>query len=458
MVDWLRGMASAATRANARRTLWLALPLIAGNLSGVGMNFVDTVMAGRLGAVALGAVAIGGAVWSAVFLFVLGTLLSIQPEVSRLNGAGRNAAVGSLARQGLWLGLGLAALMFVLLRSAGPLLVSIGIDAEVRPVALAYLDAISWGAPALCGVLALRFFSEGTERTRPTMYIGAFGVLVNIPLDYALVFGKLGLPQMGAVGCGWATTLVFWLQLTALVAWLKWRPEYRAYRPFAHFEWPDRRRLAELLRIGLPIGGMIFIEGSMFVGAALLIGSLGATAIAGHQVAINFAALAFMVPLGLAGAITVRVGNALGRGEPLAARSVGQVGIALTVITQTVSALLMLLAPRWIASWYTSDPAVIEVAAMLLRLGAVFQLSDGIQAAAAGALRGYQETRIPMLLTMLAYWGIGMPVGWLLTFAVGLGAPGMWFGMIGGLTAAAITLTARFHRISRRAQAPAVAS
>jgi len=450
MVNRLRGIARAEIRSHARRTLWLALPLIAGNVSGVGMNFVDTVMAGRLGAVALGAVAIGGAVWSAVFLFVLGTLLSIQPQVSRLNGAGRSAAAGALARQGLWLGLALAALMFVLLRSAGPLLAWIGVDAEVRPVAIAYLEAISWGAPALCGVLALRFFSEGTERTRPTMYVGAFGVLVNIPLDYALVFGKFGLPQLGAVGCGWATTLVFWLQLTVLVAWLKWRPEYRAYRPFAQFEWPDRHRLAELLRVGLPIGGMIFIEGSMFVGAALLIGSLGATTIAGHQVAINFAALAFMVPLGVAGAITVRVGNALGRGQPLAARSVGRIGIALTVITQTVSALLMLLAPRWIASWYTSDPAVIEVAVTLLRLGAVFQLSDGIQAAAAGALRGYQETRIPMLLTMVAYWGVGMPCGWLLTFTLGLGAPGMWFGMIGGLTTAAVMLTARFHRISHR--------
>jgi MATE family multidrug resistance protein len=240
---------------------------------------------------------------------------------------------------------------------------------------------------------------------------------------------------------------VFWLQLLIMAVWIAARPEYRRYHLFMRFERPRWHRLAELLRIGLPIGTMVFVEGSLFVGAALLIGSLGAVPIASHQIAINFSALCYMVPLGLSGAMTVRVGNALGRGLPREALRASQAGLLMVLVTQSITAALMVFAPAWIIAWYTDDAAIAALAVSLLHLAAVFQFPDGLQAAAAGALRGYKDTRVPMVYTVIAYWLFGMPVGWWLTFRAGWGAPGMWVGMIAGLGSAACLLGLRLWRI-----------
>lgn len=433
---------------HVRRTTRLALPLIAGNIAGMGMNFVDTVMAGRLGAVSLGAISIGGAVLSAVFLFVMGVLMSITPSVAQLDGAGYRLRSGRVTRQGLWLALGMTVLMWTTLRSASGLLQVMNVDAQLVPVALDYLRAVSWGAPGICLLLVLRYFSEGCGYTAPTMYLGVLGIAFNVPLNYILIYGKLGFPAMGAVGCGWATALVFLLQMLIMAVWIAVRPEYRRYHLFARFEWPNWYRLRELLIIGLPIGTMIFVEGSLFVGAALLIGSLGAVPIAAHQIAINFSALCYMIPLGLAGAMTVRVGNALGRGMSLEAMRASRAGMLMTLATQSVTASLMLLAPAWIISWYTNDQTIAALAVSLLGLAAIFQFPDGLQAAAAGALRGYKDTRWPMIYTVIAYWLFGMPVGWWLTFRGDWGAAGMWAGMIAGLGVAAVLLGFRLWRIS----------
>lgn len=433
---------------HVRRTTRLALPLIAGNIAGMGMNFVDTVMAGRLGAVSLGAISIGGAVLSAVFLFVMGVLMSITPSVAQLDGAGYRLRSGRVTRQGLWLALAMTVLMWTTLRSASGLLQVMNVDAQLVPVALDYLRAVSWGAPGICLLLVLRYFSEGCGYTAPTMYLGVLGIVFNVPLNYILIYGKLGFPALGAVGCGWATALVFLLQMLIMAVWIALRPEYRRYHLFARFEWPNWYRLRELLIIGLPIGTMIFVEGSLFVGAALLIGSLGAVPIAAHQIAINFSALCYMIPLGLAGAMTVRVGNALGRGMALEAMRASRAGMLMTLATQSVTASLMLLAPAWIISWYTNDQTIAALAVSLLGLAAIFQFPDGLQAAAAGALRGYKDTRWPMIYTVIAYWLFGMPVGWWLTFRGDWGAAGMWAGMIAGLGVAAVLLGFRLWRIS----------
>ncbi len=433
-----------------KRTVLLASPIIIGNMANMGMNFIDTVMAGRLGAVSLGAIAIGGAVWSAVFLFVIGVMMAVPPAVSHLDGAEQKQRAGAVTRQGCWLGLLLGLLIWFCVRNCAPLLAVIGVDAEVTPIALQYLSALSWGGLGIGLLLALRFFSEGVGKTGPTMWIGFMGVLMNVPANYIFMYGKLGLPAMGAVGCGWSTSLIYWTQFIALLIWVAWRKGYRPYAVLARFDWPNWLELKELLRVGLPVGGMIFVEGSLFVGAALLIGSLGHIPIAAHQIAINFSALCFMVPLGLGGAITVRVGNALGRQDPIAARLAGQVGIGLTLGTQSVAAALMLFAPAWVVGWYTTDTEVIPLAISLLMIAAIFQFPDGIQAAAGGALRGYKDTRIPMVYTVIAYWIVGMPLGWWLTFRMEWGAAGMWTGMIAGLTVAAWLLGVRFWRTSRR--------
>ncbi|MEX2498718.1 MAG: MATE family efflux transporter [Wenzhouxiangellaceae bacterium] len=432
-----------------RRTLLLAGPLIIGQLTSFGMNFVDTVMAGRLGRVDLGAIAIGSSVWAAGLLFVLGVLMSVSPAVSQLDGAGRRMQAGEMTRQALWIALAISVLLVLVARNAGWVMAALEVEPSVAALALGYLKAMSWGAPALTLMLVLRFFSEGTGHTRPTMYIGVLGIIFNVPLNYILMFGKLGFEPMGAVGCGWATALVFWLQFIAMALYIRFRSQYASFELYREISRPNLREIRGLLRVGLPIGVTIFFEGSLFVSAALLIGTLGALPIAAHQVAINFASMAFMVPLGMAGAITVRVGNAIGRGDPHGARIAGLVGVGLAAVFAMVSAAVMFLLPEWIARMYTSEREVIELASGLLVLAAIFQLSDGLQVASAGALRGYKDTRRPMIYSVLSYWAIGLSVGYWLTFAREWGAAGMWVGMIAGLSVAALLLGGRFLRLSR---------
>lgn len=436
-------------RHEVSRTLVLAGPLIIGQLTSYGMTLVDTVMAGRIGTVDLGAIAIGSSIWAAGFLFILGVLLAVSATVSQLEGAGRRRQAGEFTRQALWLSLALGVLLYLAVRSSGWIMAMIEVEPAVAELSMAYLRAISWGAPALCAMMVLRFFSEGAGYTRPTMYVGFLGIACNIPLNYVLMFGKLGVPAMGAVGAGWATFIVFWLQLIVLALWIGRRPRYRPFALYARFSWPNLREISALLKLGLPIGVMVFLEGGMFVGAALLIGTLGAVPIAAHQVAMNYSGLMFMVPVGLAGAITIRVGNAIGRGDPGGARRAGWVGMMLAVGFGACSATIMLLFPEAIVALYTREPEVATLAASLLFFAAVFQLTDCLQASAAGALRGLKDTRIPMLYSILAYWMIGLTAGWWLTFRMDWGPAGMWVGIIVGLSVAAVLLGWRFANLTR---------
>lgn len=432
-----------------KRTLWLAGPLIVGQLTNFGMNFVDTVMAGRLGTVDLGAIAVGSSIWAAGFLFVLGLLLAVSAAVSRLDGAGERDRVGEFVRQALWLGLVLGVGLWAFARSGEWVMTRMDVTPQVATLAMDYLRAISWGAPALVGMLVLRFFSEGTGKTGPTMYVGMLGIACNIPLNAVLMFGLMGFPKLGAVGAGWATAIVFWLQFLAFLGWVTHRPHYKKYQVWACFSPPDRREISALVKLGLPIGIMVFLEGGMFVGSALLIGTLGALPVAAHQVAMNYAGLVFMVPVGLAGAITVRVGNALGRGEPVAAQRAGRIGIALALTFAMVSAAVIIAIPEAIVALYTSEPDVTELAVSLLFFAALFQIADGLQVAAAGSLRGYKDTRRPMVYSVIAYWAVGMSLGAYLTFSQGLGPKGMWMGIIAGLTVASVLLGGRFIRVSK---------
>ena len=292
--------------AEIHRTLQLAAPVMIGLIASFGMNFVDTVMAGRLPEkdIALAALAIGGAVWSAMLMFTIGTLMALQPTVAQLDGEGRKSAAGAVARQALWIAVVLAVPFAILMANTGPMLVALAIDSAIIPTAEQYLGALSWGAPAICLVLLMRFFSEGTGHTRPTMYIGLLGVALNVPFNWILMFGKLGMPALGARGCGYATSVILWLQVLLLLSYLRYHRHFRGFELFARWDWPKRKEITELLRIGLPIAVTIFVEGSLFVAEALLIGRLGPVPTAGHLVAINFSALVFMIPLGLASAVT----------------------------------------------------------------------------------------------------------------------------------------------------------
>lgn len=436
-----------------RRTLQLAAPVMIGLVAGFGMNFVDTVMAGRLPEkeVALAALATGGALWSAGLMVVIGLLMAVQPSVAQLDGAGRQRDAAAVTRQGLWLALGLALPFFLLVYHGAAILRWLDVDPAIVPVADGYLKALAFGAPLMCAVMLQRFFSEGTGHTRPTMYIGVAGVLLNIPFNWVLMYGHLGFPALGATGCGVATSLVISLQALGFFLYLRRHRHYRPYGLFERWDWADLAELRSLLVIGLPIAGTLFVEGSLFMAASLLIGRLGPTPTASHLIAINFSALVFMIPLGLGSAVTTRVGNALGRQDPEGARHAGLVGGAIVLGTQTLSAALMLTFPMAIVAIYTNDATIAALAVSLLGLAAIFQLPDGIQICMAGILRGYKDTFVPMLVNILSYWIVGLSLGYWLTFGRGLGPAGMWWGMIAGLSVGAVLLTVRFLWRSREA-------
>ncbi len=438
--------------AEIRRTLHLATPVIIGQLAVFSMSFVDTVMSGRLPNkdIALAGLGIGGAVWSALLMFTLGLLVAVQPSVAQLDGAGRKEDAGAYTRQVFWIAAALAIPYWALCYNAEPFLYWFKIDPAIVPVAGGYLRALSWGAPGICLTFLLRYFSEGTGYTRPTMIYGVAGALLNIPLNYVLMFGKLGFPALGTVGCGIASTVVIWLSVLMLLLYILKHQHFKPYALFSRFDAPDWRQISEHLRVGFPIAVSIFVEGSLFVGAALLIGRLGPVPAASHLVAINFSALVFMIPVGLSSAISIRVGNAIGRADPESARYAGLIGIAIVLGFQTISASVMLLLPELVVSMYTNDPGVAHLAVSLLFYAAIFQYSDGIQICAAGALRGYKDTLAPMIYTIISFWFIGMTLGYYLTFNAGWGPAGMWVGMIAGLSTAAILMLARFLRSSRR--------
>jgi MATE family multidrug resistance protein len=429
--------------------LALGGPLIVHNLAMEGMQFTDVLMSGRLSAKALAAVAVGGSLWMPVFLFVMGVLMALNPIVAQLYGAGRNKAIGRYAGQAFWLSQALAWSCLLLLRHAAPFLHALGIEPEIVPIAAGYLKAIAWGLPGAALYHVLRFITEGIGHTRPMLFIALAGLAVNIAADYAFIYGAWGLPRLGAVGCGFATALVLWLMSAGLLVYMLGRARYRKFALFSAFKPPIRALQWELIGLGGPIAIAMVMEVGLFAAVSLIMGGLGTDIVAAHQIAANFAAMMFMVPLGLSNAISVREGQALGRDAPGDARMVGLVGIGLCIGFMAVSAIFMRLAPGLIAGWYTDNPQVRHIAVQLLGMAAIFQLSDGFQVSGAGALRGFKDTRTPMLMTVFAYWLVGFPLAYLLGVHWQLGPRLVWAGLIAGLTMAALLLNLRFLKISR---------
>ncbi|MBX3713978.1 MAG: MATE family efflux transporter [Lysobacter sp.] len=443
-------------RDELRTSARLAAPLIAGHVSSGLIGFVDAVIAGHHGTATLAAVSIGTALFWLPLLVPMGTLIALPASVSQLDGAGRRGEIAPLFRQAMWLALGLGIVMFAFLSAIPLALETMGIAPEIRPGATAFVHGIRWGVPALALYLCMRYLCDGLHHTVPTMVIGFGGLVLLVPLGYAMAFGVGGLlPEMGAGGLGIASGLVMWAQVLAMATYLLRTRRFHDLHLFGHLDPPRRAPILDLLKTGLPIGLTWLMEGGLFVATALVIGRLGEVPAAAHQIAINVSSLCFMVPMALAEATTVRVGHAVGRGDRDGLRRAAFAGYALVVMTQLTTGSSLFLANDAIAGLYTADAAVAALAATLLLMAATFQFPDGIQVLSIGALRGLKDTRTPMLVAALAYWGIGMPLGAVLGLGVGaltpaMGPRGMWIGLIAGLTVAAILLSARFVRLSRR--------
>jgi MATE family multidrug resistance protein len=321
-----------------------------------------------------------------------------------------------------------------------------------------FLHIISLGMPAFACYRALYGYTTSINQTKPIMVIALLGLAYNVVLNWILVFGKFGMPQMGALGCAVSTASGVWLMLAAIVLWIKYSSAYRLTYPFTRWEGPNWPEIGAMLRLGLPIGVTHFAEVSAFGVVSLLVARFGVVQVSAHQIALNFVSLVFMVPLSFGIGALTRVGQAMGEGNPVRARFVAWVGTGMCIAFGLVSAIFIALFRWQIAAMYTSDAAVQATCAMLLLFAALFQLSDSTQVAAASSMRGYQVTRSPMVIQMIAFWGVALPVGWILGLApewfpwspaLPMQATGFWIGLVLGLTVAAVLLAWSLNNLSK---------
>lgn len=430
-----------------KRILLMALPIVIAQFAQTANGFVDTVMAGRVSPDDLAAVAVGSAIWVPVFLFLVGVMQGLTPFVAQFRGQSDHSAIGAVVQQGLWLAIPLGLLGLITLRSMQPVLILMEVDAAIQPMILGYLDGLSWGFPAITLFLALRALTEGMSFTKPVMIVSLIGLAVNIPVNYVLIYGKLGVPAMGGVGCGWATFIVMWLMLILMALYCIGFDREQGTGLLQRFIGPRLDEIGAVLKVGLPIGLSIFIEVSLFCVIALFIAGIGAQVVASHQIALNAASMTFMIPLSLSLALTVRVGTNLGRNDVPGVHQSISSGLAIILVIALFNSSMMAFFRTQIAAIYTDDLLVIELASGLLLFAALFQISDCLQVSANGVLRGMKDTTWPMLITVLAYWGLGLPIGYSLGLTdwivPAMGAKGFWIGLLAGLTAAAIMLCGR---------------
>jgi MATE family multidrug resistance protein len=422
--------------------LRLAAPLVAAELGWMAMGIVDTVCAGHVSPSAIGAVGLGSMAFYTVGIFAAGLLLGLDTLVSQAYGAGDLDDCRHSLINGIWLSIFLVAPVMLALEAAIPLLATFGVDPQVMRDTRPYMHVLNMSALPLLLFFAFRRYLQSVNIVRPIMIALVTANLVNLAGNLILVFGRFGAPQLGATGAAYATLLSrIYMAITLAVVILKHDPG------IMHVSWkPDFTRVRRLVKLGFPAAMQIGLETGVFATVTVLIGKIGATALAGHQIALATVSTTFMIPLGISSAASVRVGHAIGRGDPEGAARSGWTGLALGGIVMSIAAVMLLTIPQQIARLFTPDAATIAAGVSLLRVAAFFQLFDGLQVVATGALRGTGDTRTPMLCHFTGYWVIGLPVGWVLSFHYGLGAAGLWMGLSGGLILIGIVLVWFWYR------------
>ena len=445
--------------------MWhLAWPVLVGQLATVGMSAADVAMTGHASADDLAAVALASSVWSIVLVTIMGVMMAVNAVVAHEVGAGAAENIPHIVRQALWQALGIGLMACAVLALSTQVFDHLGMTALVRDKATQFVIIISIGLPPFAAYRVLYGYSASLNQTKPAMVIALLALLLNILMNWLLIFGYGGLPKLGALGCAWSTGSIMWLMLAAMVWWIRRAPVYRTSMPLDRWEKPCWPEIVRLLKIGIPIGITYCAEISAFAIVGLLVARFGVISIAAHQIALNFISLVFMVPLSVGIGLVTRVGMAVGEGALVRARFVAWVGVGISLAFGALSATLIILFRHEIAAAYTTDPAVQALTARLLWLAALFQLSDSTQVAAASAIRGYKVTRPPMVIHLLAFWGCAMPLGYVLGLGLlpesvaqripglttqPLATLGFWIGLVVGLTVAAILLVWYLQRLSQ---------
>lgn len=427
----------------------IALPITLAQLGGIAMTTLDTVMVGALGAEALAALGLASSLHVALLVVTTGTLFGMAPMVSQAFGTGDRLTAQHVLVHGFWIALALSIPVVGVNLIGEPIAVALGQESETAGAAGDYMAALAWGVPPMLLFVALRQYLEGMSLTKPAMVITLGGLVVNFFANLAFIYGIEGLiPSMGAVGAGWATSLVRWVMFIVLVAWVTRQPALAPARRVVRSFRPELAR--RIVQIGFPTGIQLGLETGFFAFTAVMMGWLGGAELGTHQVAINLASTTFMVALGFSIAGSIRVGQQIGAGNVVETQRSVLVTYGFAIASMAVFALLFLTIPASLIGLYTSDPAVIELGVSLLFVAAIFQVFDGAQVAGFSVLRGAADTRVPMLIAGAAYWLVGAPAAYLLGFRTSLGPLGVWSGMVVGLVTAAVLLGLRVRQIHWR--------
>ncbi|MAL98449.1 MAG: MATE family efflux transporter [Alteromonadaceae bacterium] len=440
----------ARTLAEWKTLAQLGAPILVAQLAQMANGVIDTIMAGHASAEDLAAVGIGSSLWMPVFLFFAATLSALQPIISGHRGARKAERIMPVTWQGIYIATGSSVLMILLLLNVQPVFALFELDPQTAHISDGYLTAFVWGVPAMLLMAALRGLTDGLGHTRVIMAFSLLGTIINLPLNYIFIYGKLGLPAMGGIGCGWATAISNLVAAVILLLYLNRSHTYRPFHLISHWVPPSLREIADVLLLGAPIGFTVFVEVSMFSVIALFLAPLGPVVVAGHQIVLNVVSLLFMVPLSLGMALTLRISFLVGAESLDTARLLARSSLLLASSIALVYAPILFLHADLVAALYTRDQQVQAVAIRLLWFAAIFQIADVIQVTAIGALRGYKDTRVPLYIMLLSFWGVCLPLGYVLTFTdmlvPALGAAGFWVGLTVGLASASILLGTRLFR------------
>lgn len=436
-------------KSEANTLVKLATPVLIASVAQTGMGFVDTVMAGGVSATDMAAVSIAASIWLPSILFGIGLLMALVPVVAQLNGSGRQVKIPFEIQQGAAMALLISVPIIAVLFQTKTILGLMDVEPLMAEKTNGYMAAVMFAVPAFLLFQVLRSLTDGMSLTKPAMVIGFIGLMLNIPLNWIFVYGKFGAPALGGVGCGVATTIVYWLMFAMLLGYVMTSNRVAHVNVFAEFHRPQLKALIRLWKLGFPVAAAMFFEVTLFAVVALLVAPLGPLVVAAHQVAINFSSLIFMLPMSIGAAASIRVGHRLGENNVEGAMIASRVALIVSVTLSLVTAALTLLFREQVALLYTDNRAVIEIALQLLLLAAIYQVTDAIQVVAAGTLRGYKDMTAIFNRTFIAYWILGLPTGYILGMTdwivEPMGAHGFWYGFIIGLTSAAIMLGIRLH-------------
>jgi len=433
-----------------RRLFHIALPLMGAQLAQMGMGVSDAIMAGQYSSADLAGVALGGSLLWPTMLLMMGLIQAVTPTVAQLNGARDYSEIGEVIRQGLWMALLGGIVGVLILNNIGPVYQLVGVDPVATEISIPYLAMASLGFPALMCFFCLRFLADGMGITKPAMYIAMSALCLKIPLNYVLIYGKFGLPEMGGAGCGLANGIINWYQLLAIIFVVSSkRFDITGWKQ--RFSLPDWRRIKPLLIIGLPIGASIFAEVGLFSFTTLLLGRFGADTVSAHNIAMNLNGVLFMPAMALGMAATIRIGFRVGATEVGEARTTAALAIATTVLVALAGSIFIYFYRFDLVGLYTRDTSVGDQAGILLLFVSFFLIFDAVQSTAAGALRGYKDTRVPMWIALFSFWVIGLPMECILGFGwIGepMGVYGFWIGLALGVGTAAVLLSIRLWRTS----------